>query len=342
MDGRASFWERRGERKVRCLLCPHRCLIAPGGTGICQVRLNRDGELVLPFRGRVSSLAMDPVEKKPLYHFHPGRQVLSVGFVGCSFRCPFCQNWQISQHTDIPARELAPAELVEAARRQGSFGIAYTYSEPLVHLEYVLETARLARAAGLKNVLVSNGYVNEAPAAELLEVLDAANIDLKAFRPEFYRREIGGSLEEVQRFLRQAASWRSASGGQRPPGGRIHLEVTTLVIPGRNDGEEEIEDAARFLAALDPDIPYHLSGYYPSYRYDLPSTPLAALERLAAVASRHLRYVYLGNAGRQELDTRCPSCGLVLIRRRGYEVRIEGIQERRCRRCGAPIPIEGL
>ncbi len=328
MAGRAQFWEKRKDGKVRCLLCPHRCLIAPGAAGICQARRNLDGELALPFWGRISSLALDPVEKKPLYHYYPGRQVLSAGFLGCSFRCPFCQNWQISQHTDVPAREIQPGELVAMARREGSFGLAYTYSEPLIHLEYVLETARLARAAGVKNILVSNGYVNPQPAGELLEVLDAANIDLKGFRPEFYRREIGGSLEEVKRFLGQAA-------------GRIALEVTTLVIPARNDGEEEIEELARFLAGLDPGIPYHLSGYYPSYRYALPPTPFETLQRLADVAGRHLKHVYLGNVGRQETNTRCPSCGNLLIRRRGYEVRIEGIAESRCLRCGTAVPIEG-
>ena len=340
MEKRAAYWEAADGDRLRCLLCPHRCLIAPERTGLCRVRLNRDGTLVLPHWGRVSGLAMDPVEKKPLYHYHPGRQVLSVGFLGCSLRCPFCQNHRISQHTDAPARDLEPAELVELARREGSFGLAYTYSEPLVHAEYVLETARLARAAGLKNVLVTNGYLNEGPAAELLEVIDAANVDLKGFRPEFYRRELGGGLEEVKRFLRQAAGRRPA-GGARPGAAPLHLEVTTLVIPGCNDGEEEIEELARFLAGLSPDLPYHLSGYFPSWRYDRPPTPAATLERLAAVARRHLRHVYLGNVRGEEPDTRCPSCGTPWIRRQGYRVRVEGIAGGRCRGCGAPVPIEG-
>ena len=245
---------------MRCALCPHACLIPPGRHGRCRVRFNRGGVLEMPFHGRLSSIAVDPIEKKPLYHFHPGKNILSVGFVGCSFRCPFCQNHRISQDTGVPTREVSAGELVALAEQEGSFGIAYTYSEPLVHLEYVLEACRLARARGLKNVLVSNGFVNPQPAEELLGLLDAANIDLKSFNPEFYRQEIGGELEEVKRFLTQAR-------------GRIELEVTTLVIPGRNDGPEEMEAIAAFLAALDPAIPLHLSAYHPQYRYTLPPTP---------------------------------------------------------------------
>ncbi len=248
---KASFWEKAESQAVRCGLCPHACLIPPGRHGRCRVRLNRGGALELPFYGRLSSIAVDPIEKKPLYHFHPGENILSVGFVGCSFRCPFCQNHRISQDTGVPTQEVSPEELAALAEREGSFGIAYTYSEPLVHLEYVLETSRLARARGLKNVLVSNGFVNPEPAEELLGVLDAANVDLKSFNPEFYRREIGGELEEVKRFLAQAR-------------GRIELEVTTLVIPTRNDGPEEIEAIARFLASLDPAHPLPPVGLLPA------------------------------------------------------------------------------
>jgi len=326
MEGR--YYEAADKGRIRCRLCPHECRIAPGGHGLCRVRFNREGRLELPFYGQLSSIAMDPIEKKPLYHFHPGRQILSVGFVGCSFRCPFCQNYRISQDNRVPTEEVSPEELVELARRQDSFGIAYTYSEPLVHLEYVLDTARRAREAGLKNVLVSNGYVNPEPAEELIALMDAANIDLKTFDPEFYRGEIGGGLEEVKRFLGQAS-------------GRLELEVTTLVIPTKNDSPEQVEAMARFLAALDPEIPYHLSAYYPTYRYTIPPTPPGTLRELAGVARRHLRYVYLGNIGMEETDTRCGSCGSVLVRRRGYQVTASGLRSGRCVRCGAPAPIVG-
>ena len=323
----ARFWEKAEEGgAVRCGLCPHACLIRPGGLGRCRVRRNRGGTLELPFYGRLSSIAVDPIEKKPLYHYHPGERILSVGFVGCSFHCPFCQNYRISQDTGVPTEAMSPDELVALAEREGSFGIAYTYSEPLVHLEYVLETCRLARARGLKNVLVSNGFVNPQPAEELLAVLDAGNIDLKSFNPQFYRKQIGGELEEVKRFLTQAR-------------GRIALEVTTLVIPTRNDGPEEMEGIAAFLASLDPDIPLHLSAYYPQYRYTLPPTSPSTLRELAEVARRHLSYVYLGNIGSQPADTPCGKCTAVLVRRRGYQVDVSGLDGVRCAHCGAPAPI---
>jgi pyruvate formate lyase activating enzyme len=325
---RARFFEKRPQGKIRCGLCPHRCLIAEGRHGICLVRLNRGGEMELPFYGRLSSIAMDPIEKKPLYHYYPGRQILSVGFVGCSFHCPFCQNYHIAHDTTYPTEYVSPEALVELAVSRGSFGIAYTYSEPLVHLEYVLECSELARRRGLKNVLVSNGYINQEPAEELLGAIDAANIDLKSFDPEFYRREIGGKVEEVKRFIAQAA-------------GRIALEVTTLVIPGKNDSPEEMERLTAFLAGLSPELPLHLSAYYPHYRYTLPPTPPSTLRRLAEVARRNLRYVYLGNIGMEEADTSCPSCGNLLVKRRGYFVSVKGIREGRCSRCGAPAPVAG-
>jgi pyruvate formate lyase activating enzyme len=322
------FYERREDGRVQCLLCPHRCLIAPGKHGICRVRSNRDGDLELPYYGRLSAVAVDPIEKKPLYHFYPGSEILSVGFVGCSLRCPFCQNHHIAHDTLAPTEYVSPEALVELALKRHSFAISYTYSEPIVHLEYVLDTAGLARRRGLKNVLVSNGYICPQPASELIGLMDAANIDLKTFDPEFYSRELGGGLEEVKGFLSAAA-------------GRLALEVTTLVIPTKNDSDEEIDALAGFLASLDPELPYHLSAYYPQYRYNLPPTPHALLDRLAAVARRHLRYVYLGNIGMEETNTVCPQCGALLVRRRGYAVSVKGLADGRCSACGTAIPIVG-
>ena len=322
------YYETLEDRAVRCALCPHRCRIAPGHHGRCRVRYNQGGELVLPFYGKLSAISVDPIEKKPLYHFYPGRPILSVGFVGCSFHCPFCQNYRIAQDTSTPTEAVSPQRLVELAEHDGSFGIAYTYSEPLVHLEYVLDTARLARSRGLKNVLVSNGYLNPEPAEELLELMDAANIDLKSFNPEFYRSEIGGDVEEVKRFIAQAC-------------GRLSLEVTTLIIPTRNDSPEEMHQLAGFLASLSPDIPYHLSAYHPQYRYSLPPTPPATLGSLAAVARQHLRYVYLGNLGAEQSDTVCAACGALLVARRGYAVSIRALKDRRCTSCGAAVPVAG-
>jgi pyruvate formate lyase activating enzyme len=323
------FFEPADQGKVQCLLCPNNCLIASGKFGVCRVRRNDDGSLQLPFYGRLSAVAVDPIEKKPLYHFHPGSSILSIGFVGCSFHCPFCQNHHIAHDTSYPTEFVGPQQLVELCERRGSFGVAYTYSEPLVHLEYVLDTAALARERGLKNVLVSNGYINPEPAEQLLELMDAANIDFKSWNPGFYRKEIGGDVAEVKRFLEQAYD-------------RISLEVTTLVIPTKNDSPEEIDSIVRFLASLSPDIPYHLSAYYPQYKYTIPPTPPSTLHELAEVARKHLKYVYLGNVGVEETNTTCPGCGNLLVRRRGYSVSIRGIEDGRCRECGAPTSIVGV
>ncbi|UCF98688.1 MAG: AmmeMemoRadiSam system radical SAM enzyme [Spirochaetaceae bacterium] len=323
------FFEATETGKIQCRLCPNSCLIASGKFGVCRVRHNRDGDLELPFYGRLSAIAIDPIEKKPLYHFHPGSSILSIGFVGCSFHCPFCQNYHIAHDTSYPTEFVSPEQLVELCEQRRSFGISYTYSEPIVHLEYVLDSAALARKRGLKNVLVSNGYINPEPAEELLDFMDAANIDFKSWNPEFYRREIGGKVEEVKRFLEQAYD-------------KISLEVTTLVIPTKNDSPEEIESIARFLASLSADIPYHLSAYYPQHQYRIPPTPPSTLHKLAEVARKHLSHVYLGNVGVEETNTNCPSCGNLLIRRRGYSVSVRGIENGRCRECEAEISIAGV
>jgi pyruvate formate lyase activating enzyme len=326
---KAAYWKKKDNGRVACELCPHRCVIAEGKAGICGARRNEGGALAIPYYGKISSLAVDPIEKKPLYHFFPGATILSVGFWGCNFHCPFCQNYSISQTLADRSDALSPEELVHLAESRGSFGIAYTYSEPLVHFEYVLACARLARSRGLKNVLVSNGYVSEAPAEELIPFLDAANIDLKSYQADFYRRELGGGLDDVKRFIAQAA-------------GRLALEVTTLVIPTKNDTPEEIEAIAEFLAGLDADIPLHLSCYYPVYQYALPPTPPETVIELARVARRHLRYVYEGNVGFHETNTACAQCGNLLIRRRGYDVSFPGLRGRVCVKCGRPVPIPGL
>ncbi|MBN1686378.1 MAG: AmmeMemoRadiSam system radical SAM enzyme [Spirochaetales bacterium] len=314
--------------KIRCTLCPHGCLIGEGASGICRVRKNVNGTLSLPYYGVLSAQAMDPIEKKPLFHFYPGSRIFSVGFYGCNFRCPFCQNYHISQQVVEGAAMTDPARLVEAAACRDSIGIAYTYSEPVVHYEFVLDTAKLARRQGLKNVLVTNGYINPDPAADLLEYMDAANVDLKSFNPDFYRKEIKGSLDPVLAFIEQAAPL-------------VSLEVTTLVIPGKNDSEAEIQAIADFLASLSPDIPYHLSCYYPTYKYAVEATPPDLVLRLAEVAREKLHYVYAGNVGTYETDTLCPECGVVLIKRRGYSIQITGLSEGTCSNCGATVPIVG-
>ena len=314
------------DSKLSCVLCPHHCLIEDGERGICMVRENRGGSLHLPFYGVLSAVSTDPIEKKPLYHFYPGSSIFSVGFYGCSFRCPFCQNFRIAQFTPQGNyRTTQPKELVQQALKQGAGAIAYTYSEPLVHFEWMLETAKLARKKGLKNVLVSNGFINPAPADELLEVLDAANIDFKSIQPEFYRDIVGGNVEPVVAFLKKAAE-------------KIHLEVTTLIIPGYTDSINEIREISQFISGMDSDIPLHLSCYYPAYKFDAPPTDPSTVFNLAETAREYLNFVYPGNVGLREVDTECTQCGNVLIRRRGYQVEMPGIENDSCSTCGQPVP----
>jgi pyruvate formate lyase activating enzyme len=292
------------------------------------VRKNENGLLAFPFEGLLSGTAIDPIEKKPLYHYHPGATVFSVGFYGCNFRCPFCQNYAISQQVLDGSDRVPPRQLADLADQRGSFAIAYTYSEPLVHYEYLLEACTHARNSGLKNILVTNGYINAEPAATLLEVVDAANVDLKTFSETFYRNEIKGSRDPVLQFIRMAAA-------------SVHLEVTTLVIPDRTDSYSEIEKIAQFLGGINPDIPLHLSCYYPTYRYTIPATSPEQVFRLVEVAKRHLNYVYPGNVGRREVDTLCPHCSSLLVSRHGYLVRVLGLKDGMCTTCGTAIPIIG-
>ncbi|MFQ3619649.1 MAG: AmmeMemoRadiSam system radical SAM enzyme [Spirochaetales bacterium] len=323
--GPKAKYFRQSDGKVQCTLCPHFCMLAEGKSGICRVRKNQGGTLTLPYYGVLSSAAVDPIEKKPLYHFYPGSSIFSIGFYGCNFRCPFCQNYNISQTIVSSSHRTSPKAVVEEASRSGSLGIAYTYSEPLVHFEYILDTAKEAKKQGLKNVLVSNGYLNPEPTQELLPFLDAANIDLKAWNQEFYKTETGGNLDPVKEFLRQAFR-------------EIHLEVTTLVIPGKNDDPNEIDEAASFLASLSPYIPYHLTCYFPRYKYTVRPTTEQDLIPLIERARKHLYYVYAGNTGSGNI-TLCPTCGQEVIRRRGYFTRVVGAQMGKCTKCGTRIYI---
>lgn len=282
-ESEARYWRSEGEL-VHCGLCHRRCAIAPGRSGACRVRMNEGGRLSLPYYGLISAAAVDPIEKKPLYHFLPGSAVYSVGYLGCNLRCPFCQNHHIAQDFDAEAAAYASSErLARAALASGAPSLAHTYSEPLIHIEYVMAAMREARALGLKNVLVTNGSVAAEPARDVLALCDAVNLDIKAWDPAWYREGLGGDRDEALAFARAAYE----SG--------VHLEVTTLVVPGRNDTDEDIEGIADFLAGLGADIPYHLSAYHPAWRYREPATPVSTLRRLKAVAERRLRYVHLGN-----------------------------------------------
>ena len=326
------FFEQMGSTGIlHCGLCPHGCAIAEGKTGVCRVRKNTGGKAALPFYGQLSAINVDPMEKKPLYHFRPGSSVFSVGFVGCNLRCPFCQNWEISQSTDVRTRRMESADLISLAAASGTGSIAYTYSEPLVHVEYLIESMGLAREAGLANVLVTNGCVTDEAAREVLALCDAANVDLKSGNPATYSAALGGDLDAVKRFIAIALELG------------VHTEATTLVVTGMNDSEDEIRTCAGFLSSLSSDLPYHLSAYHPDYRYRECATDTAELFRFAGIAREALNYVYVGNAADETNDSKCPSCGKTVVARRGYRIDTSGLVPdaaggARCAACAAPLP----
>jgi pyruvate formate lyase activating enzyme len=269
--------------KVHCDLCHNKCLINSGQFGLCGVRGNKSGKAIIPFYGFISALALDPIEKKPLYHFKPKTKILSLGFAGCNLRCPFCQNWHISQNTDIPGKWMKPGEIISAALEQDTPSIAYTYSEPLVHAEYLLDCMALARKHGFANVLVTNGCANAPAAREILKLTEAVNVDLKTFSEQTYMKNLGGDLETACSFIKLAYNMN------------VHIEITTLVVPHLNDSKEELEKAADFIAGIDSAIPWHLSAYHPDYRWNAPATDPAFLIRAAKEAKKKLKYVYTGN-----------------------------------------------
>jgi pyruvate formate lyase activating enzyme len=327
-----NLWEKHGkDGSLRCLLCPHACIIPEGETGVCGVRENDGKAINLTTYGIISGYGLDPVEKKPLYHFYPGKMILSVGSYGCNLKCDFCQNYHISQNVEKDSSyRLSPEELVSrASRSPGNIGIAYTYNEPVIWYEYVMDCAGLAASAGLKNVLVTNGYINREPLSRLIEVTDAFNIDLKAYDNDFYRRLTGATLNPVLNAIRDVVS-----------SGR-HLEITTLILPGLNDSEDSMKREAEWIASsAGKQVPLHLSRYFPMYRRNTPSTPPETILRLRDIASRYLDFVYTGNMSGPEpgSDTECPSCHNILIKRYGYKTSLAGITSGgRCKRCNELI-----
>lgn len=329
----AMLWDPTEAGAAACRLCAHRCVIKPGKAGVCAVRENRDGRLVTLVYGEVVAAHVDPIEKKPFYHFFPGSRALSVAAAGCNFRCGFCQNWQISQAPRRPGggvagEPFAPEAIVSAALADGCRSISYTYTEPTIFFEYAYDTARLARQAGLLNNFVTNGYMTAEALEAVRPFLDAANVDLKAFRDETYRKVCGARLEPVLETIRRMRALD------------IWVEVTTLVVPGLNDGPAEIEGIARFIASVDPDIPWHISRFHPDFEYDrTPPTPLATLRAAAETGRREgLRYIYVGNVAGESEDTVCRSCGAVLIRRRGFSVLADDLRGASCPKCGAVLP----
>lgn len=328
----AAWQETLLDQKVRCLLCPHYCLLSDGRTGLCRTRINKGGRLYSTSYGKLCALGVDPIEKKPLYHFFPGTGILSLATAGCTFRCLNCQNWTISQQPPeaVSWRPHSPEEVVENALFEGVKSLAFTYTEPTVFYEFMLDTARLARERGLKTVLISNGYLNRKPLETLCEVLDAANIDIKAYDEATYKQLTGGQLQpvlETIKTLKDKGVW---------------LELTQLVVPNLTD---DLSRAAVFYKQLVTlgfaDTPLHLSRFFPHYKLtDRSATRPESLEDVAHTAKKAgFNYVYIGNVSdRGGEDTRCPACGYLLVGRRGYLVHTNGLKAGCCPKCGTLVP----
>jgi len=329
----ARQYVKRENRAVKCSLCNHRCTIADGKHGICGVRQNTGGTLYATTYGLVSAEAVDPIEKKPLFHYLPGTLSYSLGGIGCNFRCEHCQNWHISQADATSARlsPLSPEEGVAHALASGSASISWTYNEPTIWHEYTLDMGTLARARGLGTCYVTNGYITEEALRELSPMLAAFRVDLKAFTDEFYKKICGAHLQPV---LDAAVVARELG---------MHIETVTLVIPGANDSMEEQESLIRWVIEhLGPETPMHFSAFHPDYRMtDRGATPVALLEKICTRAKElGLRFPYLGNVPHSRYEnTYCPACGTMLIERRGFSSRITGLDDRKCTSCGEKIEI---
>ncbi len=279
----ALYYEKISKDKVHCHLCPYECVISDGRKGVCGVRINKSGTLFSEVYGKTTGIALDPIEKKPLYHYHRGEHILSIGTKGCNFHCDFCQNWHISQVLDAPTTDITSEEIVRKVKELKSFGIAYTYNEPFIWYEFVLDTAKLAKENGLENVLVTNGFVNMEPLEGLLPFIDAMNIDLKSFNEDFYRKVCKGRLKPVLEVIKRSVK-------------SCHVELTTLLIPTLNDSENEIGRLVDWIYNnIGSEVPLHFSRYFPCYKMDLPPTSVETLKTAERIAKEKLKYVYLGN-----------------------------------------------
>jgi pyruvate formate lyase activating enzyme len=328
----AMFQESREDNKVLCGLCSHRCLIAPGHRGICAVRENQNGTLVSLVYDRIIARNIDPIEKKPLFHFLPGSQSYSIATPGCNFRCKHCQNADISQLPRdrdgmILGDAVTPAEIVADALQYRCASISYTYTEPTVYFELAYDTAKLARKQGLRNVFVTNGYITPEALREIAPYLDAANIDLKGYTDEFYRNVCGARLQPVLesiRLYKELGIW---------------IEITTLVIPEHNDSANELKQIADFIRSIGVDVPWHVTRFHPTYKLiDQPRTPLETLKRAREIGlSAGLRYVYEGNIPNEGEETLCWNCGKLVVNRYGFSVEKNNVQKGTCGYCGAKM-----
>ena len=330
----AKYWIPYKDKKLKCTLCRHNCLVYPGQAGICQVRVNLDGTLYSLVYAKPVSIHVDPIEKKPLFHFLPGANALSLATVGCNFKCANCQNYEISQYkyegvNVVPGEFVSPEKVVELAIKTGSEVIAYTYTEPTIFWEYVIDIARLAKEKGIKNILVTNGYISEEALKDGKGIIDAANIDFKSMRKDFYSKVVKARLDKFLDsliFYKKIVPW---------------IEVTTLIIPGLNDSEEELRDIARFIVReLGAHTPWHISRFFPQYKLTyLPPTPKKTITTAVEIGYEEgLRFVYAGNIPGSPYETTfCPVCHTPLIKRLGYEIVENNIDKGRCPACGEKI-----
>lgn len=318
----AKYYEKKENNRVICKLCPHYCNIEDGNIGKCRVRKNQDGTLYTMNYGKITAYAYDPIEKKPLYHFYPGSNIFSIGSFGCNLACDFCQNWQIV-YDDSLAKDISDDQIMSLASSKASIGIAFTYNEPSIWYEYILDLSKNAKDHKLKTVMVTNGYINEEPLRELLPYIDAMNIDLKSLDDSFYRFICSGNLDPVLKTIELAAK-------------STHVEITSLLIGGKNTDIKQIENLAKTIAKIDPAIPLHLSRYFPAYKMEVPPTNVEVLLNARKICKKYLDNVYIGNMAGVDNDTYCKSCHIKLIAR-GLAAKKLKIEDGKCKNCGEKI-----
>ena len=329
MPHEALFYKTLEKKAVECQLCPHNCRISDGKAGICRGRRNNNGKLIAETYGKCVSISVDPIEKKPLFHFFPGEGTLSICTAGCNMRCKFCQNWEISQKGpgDLPFQELSPEQIVDAALSKSLHHISCTYTEPTIYYEYAYDTCKLAHSKGIHTSWVSNGFIEEEPLRQLIPVLDAMNMDFKMANSKDYKKYcLADAFEVAKRTLKTCHE------------AGVHIEVTTLVVPGLNDDLKELEENFKYIASISKSIPLHISRFHPDYEMrDGEATPLATLEKAAKAARNHLDFVYIGNAPSGGEDTSCPKCGALLIKRRMFSILENNLDGCACSKCGAEL-----
>mgnify|MGYP000026192579 CR=1 FL=1 len=314
----AMYYKKGNNKEVYCVLCPHYCKIKDGNKGRCRARKNIDGTLYTLNYGKVTSYAYDPIEKKPLYHFYPGSYIFSIGSFGCNLACEFCQNWEIVYEQSLVI-DVSDEEIITLAKSNDSIGIAFTYNEPSIWYEYVLDISKKTKELGLKNVLVTNGYINQEPLEEILPYIDAMNIDLKSFNDFYYRHYCKGTLEPVLRTIEIAAK-------------KTHVEITTLLVGSENSSSEEIENLAKRIAEINKSIPLHFSRYFPAYKMKIPPTKLEILVEAQKIARKYLDYVYIGNVWGIDNNTYCPKCHEKLVDRT-LRKKVMSVENGKCSKC---------